>query len=136
MARNDENDMSGDAARAGEREASRQARSRALGEENAPSASEIGDAVAKALARAAAQPVSMQKLGPIVRASVRCGYEDVRQEKPEGGFRIATVAKSVTFNADETADGKTHTVVHGRPIHLKRDAFVRRRDMGHVLIAE
>lgn len=135
MARDDENDMSGDARSAGERNAARTARSRALGEENAPSAAEIGDAVAKALARAATAPVVNRTLGPVVRASVRCGYEDIHQNVG-GVLRIATVPKKIKFDREETADGKEYTIEHGRPIHLKRDAFIKRRDQGVVLLAE
>ena len=42
-------DMSGDARSANERQAAKSARRAALGEDNAPSASEIGKAVAEAL---------------------------------------------------------------------------------------
>lgn len=132
-----DNDMSGAAARsAGEREAAARARRAALGDDNAPSADAIGEAVAKALARSASQPLSAQRLGDVVRASVRAGFEDVRTERPDGSKFIATKPRSITFSREETADGKEYTVVHGRPVHLKRDAFIARRDQGVVIIAE
>jgi hypothetical protein len=128
-------DMSGDARFQGERAAAKSARRAALGEDNMPSASEIGDAVAKALARVASAPGSTQKLGEIVRCSVRSGYEDVRQYVG-GQERIVTKPKAITFRPDETADGREWTLEHGKPVRLKRDAFISRRDLGHVLIAE
>lgn len=129
-------DMSGDARSANERQAAKSARRAALGEDNAPSASEIGKAVAEALARTAGQPQAVRELGPIVRASVRAGYEDKRVDKGDGSIRIATVPKQVKFEADETSDGKEYTLEHGKPIRLKREAFIRRRDQGVVILAE
>lgn len=135
MAKIDENDMSGEAARDG-REGRHTRAARAALDEFAPSAAEIGDAVAKALARSANAPAPVQKLGDVVRASVRCGYEDIRQERPDGSKFIATIPRKITFSKDETADGREHTIQHGRPIHLKRAAYEARRDQGVVLIAE
>lgn len=132
----DVDDMSGDAARAGERQAAKGARAAALGEASAPSADAIGQAVAAALARAANVPMSVQKLGDIVRCSVRVGYEDIRQERTDGSKFIATVPRKVTFTRDETPDGKEYTLEHGKAIRLKREAFMRRRDQGVVQIAE
>lgn len=128
-------DVSGDARSAGERQAAKNARRAALGEDNMPSASEIGDAVAKALARAASAPAPVQRLGDVVRASVRSGYEDVHM-MVGGQERIVTKPKAITFRADETPDGREVTLEHGKPIRLKREAFISRRDLGHVLIAE
>lgn len=136
MAR-DVDDMSGTAARdGGERDAAKRARDAALGADNAPSAAAIGEAVAKALERVAQQPPSVQKLGPVVRASVRCGYEDKTIDLPDGSRRIVTMSRKVTFTRDETADGREYTLERGQPIHLKREAFIKRRDEGVVLIAE
>lgn len=130
-----ENDMSGqDAATAREGKFTKAAR-QALHSE-APSAAEIGTAIAEAMKRSAANPTQPQALGEVVRASVRSQTKDVRQVASDGSSRIVTSYVPVRFSADETADGKEWEVNHGRPIHLKREAFHRYASMGRVVLAE
>lgn len=102
----------------------------------APSAADIGVAVAEALKRTQASPSPQQTLGEIVRASVRCLTKDERRVSSDGSARIVTSYVPVTFKADETADGKEYTISHGKPIHLKREAFLRYAGIGRVVIAE
>lgn len=121
MAQN-ENDMSGRRARdAGETLAVQKARHNAF-DADAPSASEIGRAVADAMARSKDLPP--QRLGDIVRASCRVGFNaDMRP-------------KSFTFPGADTADGRECTVAHGKPIRLKVEAFRRYAEQGVVTVAE
>lgn len=134
---NDENDMTGSAAAtAGETASIKRARQRALEGDAPPTAEQIARGVAEAMARLGAKPMEEKPLGSVVRASVRVGTETVRQVNSDGSTRLVTRPKSVTFAATETADGREYTVQDGRPIRLTRDAFIARRDMGHVQRAE
>lgn len=102
-----------------------------------PSAEAIGKAVAEAMERQRNAPQQAEKpLPPIVRASVRSGYEDLKVQDDSGRMRIVNRAKSVDFKADETADGKPATVAHGSPVRLKREAFQRYYAEGLVEIAQ
>ncbi len=128
MARED--DMT-DGAATSESAATRNARRRAI-EGDAPlTADAIGKAVAENLERNRNVPAAPIHLGEIVRASVRAGYEDVKMND-ERGRRIVVQPRSITFKASETADGKETTVVHGRPVRLKREAFQRYLASGQV----
>lgn len=132
----DENDMSGEAASAGETRGTQ--RVRAKFNDIPISAETLADAIAKAHARVRedeAKPVS-KPLGPTVRASVRCGMETVREDKGDGSYKIVTRPASLDFTADETGDGKPARVRHGSPIRLKRDVFLRLQSEGKVIIAE
>lgn len=132
-----ENDMSGRGARdAGETDAMKRVRQRAIDGDAPPSATEVGQAIAEAMKRGLQNPLPQQQLGPVVRASVRAGYETTRQVSSDGSARLITKAKSVTFSGDETTDGKSYTVEHGRPVRLKRDAYERRLAEGVVMLAE
>jgi hypothetical protein len=75
-------------------------------------------------------------LGEIVRASVRCGYETTRRIGADGSAQMVTAPASVTFKANETEDGVEHTVPHGRPVRIKREAFVRYLNDGKVILAQ
>jgi hypothetical protein len=131
----DPNDMSGvAAATAGESAGIKRARQRTLEGDAPPDANVLADAISKAMQRSSALPP--QSLGDIVRCSVRAGYETVRQVNSDGSSRMVTSPKKVVFTGDETPDGKTYEVANGRPVRLKREAYERRRDMGHVIIAE
>jgi hypothetical protein len=147
MAREDENDMT-DGARDSETTARRvkvgnkefvvpgtdTARRRAIEGDAPPSAEMIGDAVAKALERQRnAPPLPEKPLPEIVRASVRCGYETVRRVLSDGSAQLVTKPAEVTFKASETSDGREYTVPHGRPVKLKRDAFLRYQSEGKVV---
>lgn len=112
------------------------ARRRAI-EGDAPlSADAIGEAVARSLERQRGQPaVKEAPLPEIVRASVRCGYETTRRVLGDGSAQMVTAPASVTFKASETADGREHAVAHGRPVHLKREAFERYKRDGKVILA-
>lgn len=116
--------------------ATERARRRAV-EGDAPlSAEAIGEAVAKSLERQRLQPAAKEApLPSIVRASVRCGYETTRRVLSDGSTQMVTAPAAVTFKASETADGKEHAVPHGRPVHLKREAFERYRRDGKVILA-
>ncbi len=117
--------------------ATERARRRAIEGDAPPSASAIGEAVARALERAANAPKEQEKpLSDIVRASVRCGYETSRRVLSDGSTQIVTAPASITFKADETQDGKPCTVVHGRPVKLKKAAFLRYQSEGRVIIAQ
>lgn len=130
-----DNDMSGqEAATAREGKFTRAAR-QALHSE-APSAAEIGRAVADAMQRQASTPAQQRELGPIVRASVRAQTKDTRQVASDGSSRIVTSYVPVKFSADETADGKEWEIQHGRPVHLKREAFLKYASIGRVVLAE
>lgn len=125
MARDNENDVT-DGATERESVATRRARQRALGE-NPFSSEQMADAIAKAhfRVRDAEAREKEKPMAEIVRASVRCGHETVRQVTSDGGVRLVTMPKKHTFKPHETADGKEAVVEHGRPVRLKRDAFVR-----------
>lgn len=132
----DENDMSGEAAFAGESAATRKVRSKF---ENVPiSATELADAIAKAQQRVMedAGKVQQKPLPAVVRASVRCGMETVRQDKGDGGYKIVTQFGSMDFTGEETGDGKPARVPHGRPVKLKREAFLKYQSLGKVVLAE
>lgn len=106
---------------------------------NAPfSSEELGNAIAKASQRMREEESRVKEapLPEIVRASVRCGYETSRRVMSDGSAQMVTAPGSVAFKADETADGKAYTVVHGRPIHLKREAFQRYARDGKVVLAQ
>lgn len=136
MAR-DPNDMTGEHARsAGETAGAQRARQRALEGDAAPSAHDIGEAVAKAMARQAAQPDRPQVLGDVVRASVRAGVEQTRVTSSDGSNRIVVSPKALTFKANETLDGREATVMSGKPVRLPRATFERYRDAGLVVLAE
>jgi len=103
----------------------------------APSAAAIGEAVAKALSRQAAAPVPTQSpLGAVVRASTRCQTVNERRVNSDGSARIVTSYEPITFRAGETADGKEVTLGHGKPVRLKREAFLHYAGIGRVVIAE
>lgn len=133
MAKNDPNDVTGEsAATAGEGRFTRAGR--AAFEEYAPSAAAIGDAVAKALERQRTAPPQPQRTLPdIVRASVRCGYHTVRRVLSDGSAQMVTMPAEVTFKASETGDGREAIVAHGKPVKLKRDAFLRYEADGKVI---
>lgn len=134
MARDFENDVTEGTT---ENAATARARRRAIEGDAPPSADAIGAAVAAALERQRnAPPVKEAPLPDIVRASVRCGYETSRRVMADGSAQMVTAPGSVAFKADETADGKAYTVVHGRPIHLKREAFQRYARDGKVVLAQ
>lgn len=133
----DDDDMTGrDAATANETAATARARHRALTGDAAPSAAAIGEAVAKAMERMRNEPVKEEHLPEVVRASVRCGYETTRRVMGDGSAQLVTAPGSITFQANETPDGRACTVVHGRPVKLKRDAFLRYRREGKVVLAQ
>lgn len=135
MAR-DENDMSGvDGATGRENAASQSARRRAIDGLAPPDASTLAKAIAEASQRIREDEAKAKDvpLPEIVRASVRCGYESIVERRNDGGSRIVERARKVTFKADETADGKEYTVPHGRPIGLKRAAFLRYASEGLVI---
>lgn len=132
MARN-ENDMSGAAGAAEENAATQRARHRALVGDAAPSAAEIGEAVAKAMERVRERPPKEDPLPPVVRASVRCGYVTERRHSDN---MMITRPGSITFKREETPDGREVTVIHGKPVKLKREAFLRYRREGKVVIAQ
>lgn len=125
-----------DGATTEENAATAAARRRGIDGDAPLSADEIGKAVARALDRQRNAPKEPEAPLPVtVRASVRCGYvtafiNDAR------GKRHETRPGTITFRKDETADGKEYTVPHGRPIVLKRDAFLRYRRDGKVVIAQ
>lgn len=132
----DENDMSGDAAFAGESAATRRVRGKF---ENVPiSANELADAIAKAQQRVMedAGKVQPKPLPDVVRASVRCGMETIRQDNGGGGYKIVTQFGSMDFTSEETGDGKPARVAHGRPVKLKREAFLKYLNIGKVVLAE
>lgn len=136
MARN-ENDMSGEAGSAGENRATALARKRALEGDAPPSAQAVGEAVAKALERMRDAPKAPEKpLPDVVRASVRCGYETNRRVLSDGSTQMVTAPGAITFKASETATGREATVPHGRPVKLTREAFVRYRRDGKVVLAQ
>lgn len=113
------------------------ARRRALEGDAMPSAEAIGEAVSKALERQRNAPaVKERPLPPVVRASVRCGYETTRRVMGDGSAQMVTAPASITFRPDETPDGRAVTVPHGRPVKLKREAFERYRRDGKVVIAQ
>jgi len=131
----DPNDMSGqEAATAGESAGIKRARQRTLEGDAPPDANVLAEAIGRAMQRSSVLPP--QQLGAVVRCSVRAGYETIRQVNSDGSTRLVTSPKKVTFSGDETADGKSYEVANGRPVRLKREAYERRRDMGHVIIAE
>lgn len=131
----DPNDMSGqEAATAGESAGVKRARQRTLEGDAPPDANFLAEAIGKAMQRSSALPP--QQLGPIVRCSVRAGFETTRQVNSDGSTRLVTSPKKITFSGDETADGRSYEVANGRPVRLKREAYERRRDMGHVIVAE
>lgn len=132
-----ENDMSGRGARdAGETEAMKRVRQRAIDGDAPPSATEVGQAIAEAMRRGLQNPLPQQQLGPVVRASVRAGFETIRQVADDGSARLVTSPRSITFTGDETTDGRSYTVKHGSPVRLKRDAYERRLAEGVVVLAE
>lgn len=125
-----------DGASARENAATQRARRVGVDGLSPPSAEAIGKAVAEALDRQRNAPPQAEKpLPEIVRASVRAGYEDIKVND-ERGKRIVVQAKSITFRPDETADGSSVTVAHGRPVRLKREAFQRYYAEGLVEIAQ
>lgn len=135
MARN-ENDVT-DGRDDTENAATARARRRALEGDAPPSAEAVGEAVAKALDRMRDQPRAKERpLPPVVRASVRCGYETSRRVLSDGSTQMVTAPGSITFKRDETPDGREVTVPHGRPVRLKREAFERYRRDGKVVIAQ
>lgn len=113
------------------------ARRRAI-EGDAPlSAEAIGEAVAKSLERQRnAPPEKPRPLPDFVRASVRCGYETKRRVASDGSTQLVTAPAEITFRKDETADGREWTIPHGRPVVLKREAFLRYQADGKVIIAQ
>ena len=120
-----ENDMSGRAA-ATAKEGVRTAAARQALHSEAPSAAEIGRAVAEAMQRQASRGPELQRpMGAVVRASCRAGTH------PATGLPL-----QMTFAPADTADGKEYTVKHGRAIHLKREAFERYAAQGKVILAE
>lgn len=132
-----ENDMSGRGARdAGETDAMKRVRQRAIDGDAPPSATEVGQAIAEAMKRGLQNPLPQRQLGEVVRASVRAGYETVREVHSDGSARLITRPRSVTFRGDETVDGHEYTVANGRPVRLKRDAYERRLSEGVVMLAE
>lgn len=135
MARN-ENDVT-DGRDDTENAATARARRRALEGDAMPSAEEIGEAVSKAIERQRNAPaVKERPLPPVVRASVRCGYETTRRVLSDGSTQMVTAPASIAFRSDETPDGKPVTVPHGRPVRLKREAFERYRRDGKVVLAQ
>lgn len=135
MARN-ENDVT-DGASSSEGAATERARRRALEGDAPPSASAIGEAVARAMERMANAPKEPERALPEkVRASVRCGYETTRRVLSDGSTQMVTAPASIKFSKDETADGKEWTIPHGRPVMLKREAFLRYQSEGRVVIAQ
>lgn len=137
MARGDvEGDVT-EGAGALESAATRRARNAAV--PDAPmSAEALADAIAKAHIRAREDEgkVKEKPLPEIVRASVRCGYETKPRERADGSRQLITAPASITFAANETADGQPATVQHGKPVRLKRDAFRRYEADGKVIIAQ
>lgn len=135
MSKNENDVTEGGSAR--ESAATAMARRRAIEGDAPPSAEAIGAAVAKALERQReAPPPPAQRLPEIVRASVRCGYETNRRVASDGSTQLVTAPGSITFKPHETADGREHTIQHGRPVKLKRDAFERYQGDGKVIIAQ
>jgi hypothetical protein len=132
----DENDMSGRAATASENEATQRARRRAIEGDAPPSAQAIGEAVARALDRQRDNPIKETPLPEIVRASVRAGYETARRVLSDGSTQMVTSPASITFKREDTPDGREVTVVHGKPVKLKREAFIRYRRDGKVVLAQ
>jgi hypothetical protein len=130
-----ENDVSGQEAATAREGKFTQAARKALHSE-APSAAEIGSAIAEAMKRAASNPAPAQVLGEVVRCSVRAQTKDTRQVASDGSSRIVTSYVPVRFAADETADGKELELTHGKPVRLKRDAFHKYASMGRVVLAE
>lgn len=128
MAKDDPNDMTEGAADS-ETAATRRARERALGT-NPFTPEQMADAIAKAQMRVIeeAGKAKEKPLPEIVRASVRCGYETVKRDN-----KVEVRPGSITFRAEETADGTTPTVPHGRPVRLKRAAFLRYQAEGRVV---
>ena len=108
------------------------ARRRAL-PDSSLSSDAMADAIAKAHFRVRDQEAREKEkpLPDTIRASVRCGYETTTREM-NGQRTLVTAPKSLTFRADETADGTTVTVPHGKPVRLKREAFLRYKSAGEV----
>lgn len=126
----DENDVT-DGASDRETVATARARQRALGE-NPFSADQMAEAIAKAQERVR-QDESRSREKPlpdVVRASVRCGNETIKD--PMNGKVTIRPAK-MTFGPKETGDGTTVTVEHGRPVRLKREAFLHYQSLGQVV---
>lgn len=127
----DPNDMT-EGATDSENAATARARRRAIEGDSAPSAADIGNAIAAALERNRDRKDEAKPLGEEVRASVRCGYETVRRSDNT----MVTQPKSITFRRDETADGTEVTIPHGRPVRLKRAAFLRYQAEGSVVLGQ
>lgn len=131
------NDMTGRAARdGGESRTTENVRRRTLEGDAPPSAEDIGRAVAQAMQRSVANPPPPQRLGDVVRVSVRCGYETEVQVSGEGARRLVTKPGSVLFRAEDTPDGRPVRVEHGRPARLTRAGYEHWNAQGKVLIAE
>jgi hypothetical protein len=130
-------DMTGRSARdAGESRTTQDVRRRTLEGDAPPSAEEIGKAVAQAMQRSISAPPASQKIGEIVRVSVRCGYETEAQVSSDGSRRLVTKPGSVLFRAEDTPDGRPVRVEHGRPARLTRAGYEHWNAQGKVLIAE
>lgn len=122
----------------GETPAARRARNAAFGT-NPLNADQMAEAIAKAHMRVADEERKASKTQHIpetVRASVRCGSETIRETRNDGGVRLVTRPKKITFKASETADNKEWTVEDGRPVRLKREAFLRYQSTGDVILAQ
>jgi len=126
----DENDVT-DGALDGETRNTQRARQRALGE-NPLSADQMADAIAKAHLRVREDELKAKErpLPDIVRASVRCGTEQVHDPVRN---KITVRPAKLTFGPSETGDGTTATVEHGRPVRLKRAAFLHYQSLGLVV---
>jgi hypothetical protein len=131
MARNDD-DMT-DGATDGETAATRRARERAFGQ-NPLTTDQMAEAIAKAQERTreAEAKRAMKPLPDVIRASVRCGYSTSRRVMSDGSSQMVTSPSSITFEPEDTADGTRVTVPHGRPVKLKREAFLRYQADGQV----
>ena len=135
MARDSENDVT-DGATDSETSGTRRARERAFGV-NPLSTDQMAEAIAKAHMRVAeaGAKAKVKPLPEIVRASVRAGYETIRETRNDGGVRLVTRPKKITFGASETADGREWTIENGRPVMLKREAFKHHESLGNVVLA-
>lgn len=95
------------------------------------------DALAQAMKRVRDDETKVRDevVPEIVRASVRAGNETTRRVLGDGSAQLVTSPKKITFSAEETADGREWTVESGRPVHLKRAAFLHYRAQGLVEMA-
>lgn len=92
----------------------------------------LADAIVEAQRRALeAERTQKQKALPdVVRASVRCGNETI---KDHASGKVVIRPAKMTFGPQETGDGTTVTVEHGRPVRLKRAAFLHYQSLGQVV---